>query len=370
MLIGIDARMMGYGFGIARYILEFVHQLKEVDHTNDYVLFLTDVNFDLVQVPTNWRKVKVNLQWYSWQEQFYFGRYIKRERIDLMHFPHWNVPIFCRTPFVLTVHDLIMYHFPRPEATLLGPIKFFIKDMAHRFILRIAVKRARHIIATSEFTKQDIVNETGVKPSNITVTYQAPFSINQRLDSLEVRERYNLPGKYVLCVGSAYPHKNLARLLDAWSLVEEELSDYTLVLIGNKTTFFERLMESDGFRSLSKLRYLGFVSDDELDSLYREAELLVLPSLYEGFGLTPLEALSRGTPVAVSSASCLPEILGEAAVYFDPNNVDNMASVIVRSLQDQDMRRDILSASKYLLPMYSWSDLTKKTVSIYGSVAK
>lgn len=182
MKIGIDARMMGKGFGLARYTEQLVLYLEKLDDLNEYVLFVRSDELRINNKELGHIKLVIaDISWYSWKEQLKFKSIIKKEKVDLMHFPHWNVPLFYNDSFVVTVHDLTMYHFPRPEATTLGPVKFWLKDRAHRLALHHAVKKAEHVLVTSEFTKQDIHETLGVPKEKMTVTYQAPFSHKEQI---------------------------------------------------------------------------------------------------------------------------------------------------------------------------------------------
>ena len=187
MRIGIDCRMLGpEQGGIGRYVEQLVKHLLEIDRENQYILFLRKEQINNFQsfefLRTGFsifnfqlHTVLVDIPWYSWKEQTTLARTIRKQKLGLMHFPHWNVPIFYNDPFVATIHDLIMFHYPRPEATTLGPVKFWLKDRMHRMVIRHAVNRAEHILVTSEFTKQDVHQTLGVPMERMTVTYQAPF---------------------------------------------------------------------------------------------------------------------------------------------------------------------------------------------------
>jgi glycosyltransferase involved in cell wall biosynthesis len=365
MKIGIDARMMGEGFGIGRYTLELVGQLIEIGGDDDFVIFLRRDNWDILVYPDNWKKVLADVSWYSLMEQLRMPSIIHRESVDIMHYPHWNVPLLSTAPFVLTVHDLIMYHFPRAEASTLGLLKFWLKDRLHRLVLHISAWRARHIITTSEFTKCDIVRYLHVAKEKITVIYQAPYVMVESANDIDIKKKYGIAGKYILYVGSAYPHKNIEGLLEAWRLIEDNRRDITLVLVGSDSYFYDRIRSSSIFKELERVIHTGFVDDTTLDTLYREAQMLVHPSFYEGFGLTPLEALSRGTPVAVASASSLPEIVGECGLYFDPHSPSSIAEAIDRLLVDMDLRRELLTHTKRELSRFSWRYLADRTLGIY-----
>ncbi|MBU0596789.1 glycosyltransferase family 4 protein [Patescibacteria group bacterium] len=401
MIIGIDCRMLGpKQAGLGRYVEQLIKYLPEADIENQYVLFLKKENWNLVveydefekvkygqprtgesgtiHLPKNFKKILANIDWYSWREQIKFKKIIKNEEIDLMHFPHWNVPFFYNNPFVVTIHDLIMYHYPRAEATTLGPIKFWLKDKAHRILIRHAVKKAKHIIVTSEFTKNDIVDTLGAEIKNISVIYQSPFIGEKKLETGNwklVADKYGINKPFVLYVGSAYPHKNLEGLVEAWKIFNEKYSnDYQLVLAGRENYFYKKLKSkiSDpdgsvfGGTDQKSVIITGFVPDNDLSILYQEASLYVFPSLYEGFGLPPLEAMAHDLPVVSSSRSCLPEVLGEAALYFDPENYEQMAEVIYQGLTDKDIRSELKQYGKENIERFSPSSLAIETLKIYN----
>ncbi len=368
MRIGIDARMMGEGYGIGRYISQLVKHLEHAGGNHQYVLFTNNTNIETYKHinKSSFEIMEINVPWYSWQEQLKMPGIIKKAKVDLMHFPHWNVPIFYSDPFVLTIHDLIMFHYSRPQATTLGPIKFFIKDQVHRLVLKLAAKRAKHILVTSEFTKHDVAKTLGVDKNKMTTTYQAPFVVKEQetRDKEQVLKKYNIDKPYVLYVGSAYPHKNLPNLLGAWQIFCEKYGeDYQLVLVGKKDVFWKK--QELKIKNKESIIFTGFVPDKELSVFYQNADLYVFPSFYEGFGLPPLEAMLHGVPVVSSSNSCLPEVLGEAVLYFDPNHQSQIAEVIYKGLTDENIRRTLRLASKKELKRYSWQKLAEQTRDIY-----
>ncbi|MFZ2190192.1 MAG: glycosyltransferase family 1 protein [Candidatus Magasanikiibacteriota bacterium] len=396
MKIGIDARMMGSKqAGLGRYVEQLVLGLLEQDKENEYVLFTNNGNTPCLPATADtplkrgFKIVEANIPWYSWQEQTKFKKIIDREKIDLMHFPHWNVPLFYNKPFVVTVHDLIMYHYPRQEASTHGPFVYWLKDLGHRLVLNHAVQKAKHIIVTSEFTKQDLHQTLGVSLEKMTVTYQAPFqnTIHDSHNTTQVLKKNNVEKPYVLYVGNAYPHKNLEGLLKSWKIFNEKYgNEYQLVLVGKKNFFYERLLkdqkierskdqeEKSGFSDLpifrSSIIFTDYVTDNELSQLYVNASLYVFPSLYEGFGLPPLEAQQYNVPVVSSSASCLPEILGESALYFDPENYEQMAEVIYTGLTNEDMRFELRQNARENLKRFNLNNMISQTLLIYNNIVK
>jgi glycosyltransferase involved in cell wall biosynthesis len=369
MNIGIDARMMGPGFGLGRYVEQLVLHLLQIEQAKDHV-FVLFVKPDgkkqykyLTKKYKNVQFVVVDIHWYSIKEQIVFPKIIRSQHIDLMHFPHWNVPLFYRGNFVLTIHDLIMYHFPRPEATTLGPILFFIKNKIHRLVLIVASRRAKHIFVTSTFTAEDVHNCLNIPFEKMTVTYQAPFKKDEKnkIKEIAIREK-----QYALYIGAAYPHKNISMLIDAWEVLEEKYGDdFELVLAGKENSFYTEIQKNIETSKSKNITYIGFVSDEELISLYKKALLYVFPSLYEGFGLPPLEAMQYGIPVASSNASCLPEVLSDNVLYFDPENKEHMADMIWKGLTDEYIRFDLINKSKQYVKQFSWNDLAQETFKKY-----
>lgn len=379
MKIGIDCRMMGsQNSGLGRYVEQLVLGLIEMDKENEYVLFVstnTPPNIPFLRGELRFRIVIADIPWYSWQEQIKFKKIIDQEKIDLMHFPHWNVPLFYNKPFVVTVHDLIMYHYPRQEASTHGPLVYWFKDLAHRIVLRHAVRKAKHVIVTSEFTKQDLHQTLGVPLEKMTAVYQAPFESEKLKVKSEKNnlDKWKINKKYVLYVGNAYPHKNLEGLLKAWQIFEEKYGgDYQLVLVGKKNFFYEKtIKEIEKLRNLEirNIIFTDYVNDNEISALYKNASLYVFPSLYEGFGLPPLEAQQFGVPVVSSSASCLPEILGESALYFDPENYQQMAEMIHIGLTNENSRFDLRNNARENLQRFSLEKMVEEIIGVYKSVS-
>ncbi len=378
MKIGIDARMYGpKQGGLGRYIQQLILHLEKIDADNEYAIFLRQENWDEYQ-PANprFKKILADVPWYGWREQILLPRILNKAKIDLMHFPHWNAPLFYRGPFVVTIHDLLLLHYPTREASTLGPVGYFFKNLAYRAVLRRATRHSRHIIAVSEFTKNDIIKTLKIPAEKISVTYPAPTICHSResgnlrslspIDILDSRLRGN--DKYVLYVGVAYPHKNLKRLIEAWKIFQQKHgTNYQLVLVGKKNYFYDKLFNNVTIQQFNNVVFTGFVPDSDLPALYASASLYVFPSLYEGFGLPPLEAIQYGVPVISSNRTCLPEVLRDAALYFNPENTNEMADAIWRGLNDQALRRDLIERGHNLCSNYSWKTLAEKTLQIYNS---
>ncbi|PIR66588.1 MAG: hypothetical protein COU51_03570 [Parcubacteria group bacterium CG10_big_fil_rev_8_21_14_0_10_36_14] len=341
MKIIIDARFFGTETGIGRYVKEVVENLEQIDKTNQYVIFLSSKNWDLYNPKNiNFKKKKVDLNWYTLKEQLFLGKYIDEEKADIAYLPHLNIPFFLKTPYVMTVHDLILKHFKSVRASTLGPLKFYIKYFFYNFILSRGVRRARKIIAPTYFVRNEIIKELGVDPDKVRVVYEGLSALPRNIDLGKnfLRDK-GILSPYILYVGNAYPHKNLDCLIEAFHKIKKEQSDLQLVLVGKRDYFSKRLEEESrkkysqfNIKYPKDILFYGYASDEELVTLYKYAKVYAFPSLMEGFGLPPLEALSFNLPVVCSDIPALHEVLGNAVLYFNPYNVEDIKEVLKKSL--------------------------------------
>ncbi|MFA6547835.1 MAG: glycosyltransferase family 1 protein [Candidatus Magasanikbacteria bacterium] len=369
MQIGIDARMFGSRQGgLGRYIEQLIIHLEKIDTDNTYVIFLRKENWgDFNPVNSKFKKVLADIGWYGWEEQLRFPKIIRKEKIDLMHFPHWNVPILYNKKFVVTIHDLLLLHFPTRRASTLGPVLYWFKNKMFRFALNHAVKKAKTIITVSEFTKQDIVQTMKIDPEKIAVIYLSPLEKTVAEIPFSLYKKYDITKPYWLYVGVAYPHKNLTKLIDAWEIFYQQHDhNYQLVLTGKKNYFYHQLEKYIQQKNVKDVVLTDFVPDAELPELYRNASLYVFPTLYEGFGLPPLEAMQYNLPVIASNHTCLPEILEDAAVYFDPKDPQAIADTANTVIKDTEIRKNLIIKGQKILQKYSWKITTSKTLQIYN----
>jgi glycosyltransferase involved in cell wall biosynthesis len=375
MTIGIDARFFGpRAKGLGRYTQKLIESLESLDQENDYVIFLRRENFDeyLPQNP-RFKKVLADYPWYGFAEQFFLPFKIYAQKVDLMHFPHFNVPIFYFKKYVVTIHDLILRHFATRRASRLGMFVYWFKNLGYRIVIWLALKRAKKIITVSEYIKNDIIKSFKVKAKKISVTYEGASEKNLSYPGLEHQlKEFGINKSYLIYVGNAYPHKNLERLVKVFEiLVNDFKNDLQLVLVGEEDYFYQRLEEEMRTSILRRIEvfdrvvFTDFVTDEELELLYQDAALYVFPSLCEGFGLPPLEAMSHGLPVVCSSATSLPEILGEAAIYFDPQDPNDMAEKINLVLSDSILRKNLIAEGFEQIKKYSWKEMGRKTLEIY-----
>ncbi len=286
---------------------------------------------------------------------------------DLFHATeHLLIPLH-HTPCVLTVHDLAFRLYPHCHK----PLNYAFLNLA----MPLFIRRADSIIVVSHSTKQDLVGLYGVDPNRITVIYEAADSRfhPQPMETIErIRRKHSLMEPFVLCVSTIEPRKNLTRLIEAWQLIvrKSRYPGIRLVIAGKRgwlyQPFFRRLEELGLDREVI---LLGHVPDGDLPALYSGATLFVFPSLYEGFGLPVLEAMACGTPVVCSNTSSLPEIVGEAALTFDPVDVEEMAARIEEALHNEALREEMRKKSLQQAAKFSWERTAKETLQIYREVA-
>lgn len=379
MRIGIDGRLWSET-GVGRYIRNLVKNLGQSDKKNQYVIFLRHKEFKGVELPgENWQKRLADIRWHTLGEQIAMPQILGREKLDLIHFPYFNVPILYRGPFVVTVHDLIINHFPTGKATTLPWPFYQLKRSGYQMALCHAVKNSRKIIAVSEATKQEIVDHFGINPGKVAVTYESgklevfkdhkPASPAGRSEIID----HKLKEPYLLYVGNAHPHKNLERLLAAFKKVKSASQNLKLVLVGKEDYFYNRLKNKVKEMGLSDaVVFYGEASDMELVGLYKNAVALILPSLMEGFGLPALEAMDQGCLVLASDIPAFHEICRDAAIYFDPHDINDIAAKIEKVIHSNDAYYPSKLIAKGLeqTKMFSWEKMAKETLKIYEETTR
>ncbi len=375
--IGIDARFYGpTGKGLGRYAQKLVEYLEKIDGGNDkrqYVVFLRKENFDLYQPKhDNFKKALADFNWYSFSEQVHFPLFLYSQRLDLVHFCHFNVPLLYFKQFAVTIHDLILFHYPTVKNTTLNKYFYFFKLFAYKIAIRSAVRRAKKIIAVSKFTKDDIIANLKIPKSKVKMTYEGceyQCFVNYQGDKT-VLGKYGIIKPYLLYVGNVYPHKNLERLVEVFTRIRKSNQNLQLVLVGGKDFFYSRLEKFVKEGKFEGVIFPGYVPDSELDVLYKNAQVYVFPSLYEGFGLPPLEALAKNTVVASSDRTSMPEVLEDTAFYFDPEDLDSMEKTIRKCLTES--KKDSFPIDKVVakLKKFSWQTMANETLDVYKEVLK
>ena len=364
MRVAIDARKL-HDFGIGTYIRNLLRHLARRDHETEYVLLCQDADRSAVAaLGPNFRPVQEPAPNYSLQEQLHVPWVLRRERPDVYHAPHYILPLGIGCASVVTIHDCIHLRFPQ----------YLPGRMAHLYA-RASMWRAAtgsdRLITVSEASKRDILHYFDVPPEKITVIYNAideRFSLAPTEGAVaRVRERYQLAHPFVLYVGNIKPHKNLVRLIEAFVAVRQRpFDELKLLIIGDEISKLPALRRAVHSHKLHKhVRFLGFLPDDMLAILYRLASVFVFPSLYEGFGLPPLEAMASGTPVVTSNVASLAEITGDAAVLVDPYEIDAIADGIRRVLSNPALAEDLRQRGLRRAREFSWDQSAARTQAIY-----
>ena len=368
MRIGIDARKL-HDFGIGTYIRNLLKHLAQIDRTTEYILLCRPEDTrSLPDLGANFRPVAEPSPSYSLREQLRVPLSLRRERVDLFHAPHYVLPPLTMCRSVVTIHDCIHLMFPQ----------YLPNRLAYAYArasLWSAAKRSSRILTVSDASKADILRFFHVPPAKIAVIYNA---IDERLGTepdeeeiARVRERYQLHERFVLYVGNIKPHKNLERLIEAFHrLRRHEFEHLKLLIIGDEISKYPGLRRAVHRHHLHKyVRFLGFVPLETLAVLYRLAGVFVFPSLYEGFGLPPLEAMASGTPVVTSNVSSLPEVVGDAAILVDPYDPEAIAEGMRRALTDQELRADLRARGLARVKQFSWARSVQRVWEIYQEVA-
>jgi glycosyltransferase involved in cell wall biosynthesis len=367
MRVAIDARKL-HDFGIGTCIRNLLRHLARIEHDTEFVLLCGEADLGVAaQLGPNFRAVLEPSPNYSIREQIHVPWVLRRERPDLYHAPHYVLPAAINCNSVVTIHDCIHLMFPQ----------YLPNRMAYAYAraqMWTAAHRSDCILTVSDASKRDILHLFNIPPEKIVVVYNAidaHFSITPPADAVaRVRERYQLDHRFVLYVGNIKPHKNLVRLIEAFSeLRVGELEDVKLLIIGDEISRLPALRHAVHRHKLHKhVRFLGYVPDDQLAVLYRLAAVFIFPSLYEGFGLPPLEAMASGTPVVVSNVSSLPEVVGDAAVLVDPHDIDSIVDglrlVLTNPSRADDMRRKGLERARE----FSWERSVARTLEVYKRI--
>ena len=367
MKIAIDARKL-HDFGIGTYIRNLLRHLSRIDRENEYVLLCHQSDMAVAgTLGENFRTVLEPAANYSVSEQFHIPLVLMREKPDVFHAPHYVLPVAVRSRSVVTIHDCIHLMFPQ-----------YLPNRAAyayaRGAMWSAARKSDRILTVSEASKRDILHFFNVPPDKIVVVYNGideRFWIQPSPEEIaRVRERFQLDHGFVLYAGTIKPHKNLVRLIEAFAALRKgEFEELKLLIIGDEISKLPALRRAVHSHKLHKhVRFLGFLPDETLAALYRLAAVFVFPSLYEGFGLPPLEAMASGTPVVTSNVSSLPEVAGDAAILVDPYDVSSIVDGVRRVLTDpllaDELRRKGLTRARD----FSWERSVTRTHDIYRLV--
>jgi glycosyltransferase involved in cell wall biosynthesis len=372
--IVIDARRIR-DFGIGTYIRSLIHALGQVDRRNRYTIVTGPADERTIAgLPESFRTALYARNDHTALDHIAFPIFLRGLRPDLVHIPLNRVPLLMIKPYVVTIHDLANIFFEEETSD--------IRMQLRRFRFRRGLVRANRVIAVSDSTKRDVETQMGVPSSRICRVYNAPdpgfFNrvTNPGGEQERILERYQINYPYLLYAGNIRRHKNIPRLVEAFAVVRDQLGDHPtykdlrLVIIG------DTISQNPGVRQAviksrveNAVRFLGFVPFDTLRCFYESASAFVFPSRYEGFGLPPLEAMACGTPVVTSNVSSLPEVVGDAAIQINPENVFDIARGIKEILLDEELRATLIRRGREQAARFSWNSTARQVLEIYKDAA-
>ncbi|NJC98960.1 MAG: hypothetical protein C3F07_15070 [Anaerolineales bacterium] len=384
MKIGIDARFLTHPQpgGFKTYTENLVATLARIDSENEYVLYLDRQPgpHDVIPVQSNFVNRVVSgsmpVVGLPWREQVALGRQVKADRLDLFHSPCLTAPLNISCPLVVTVHDMI-WAFPE-NFTSRGSwsLKRRFIDWYNYLVPRYAIPRASAVITVSHVSREGIQKTLKMNTEKIIVTHEAAGTAYRVVDDparLEaVRNKYNLLSNYLLALGAADPRKNIKSLIQAYGMLSDELrAQYQLAIVWTHSFLADEISKLVEELGLSKnVRFIRQVPNEDLVSIYNLASLFVFPSRYEGFGLPLLEAMSCGVPVVAADNSSIPEIVGEAAVLFDAQDVNGISAAMRKVLTDESMQVRLKRAGLERAAQFSWDKCGAETVAVYKKVVE
>src|ERR1700691_1216736 len=369
--IVFDARRVR-DFGIGTYIHGLLHGLSAIDRSNDYALVALPHDQDAFGgLPPNFKTVTYGQTDLHSLNHLAFPLFLHRLQPSLVHIPLNRVPLFMREPYVVTIHDM---------ASLLFGGGSGLRMQTRRYLLRRGLLRAKRIMAVSEATRGDVHDALGIPADHIRLAYNAPnpdfFRPTEAARARNILERYQIDYPFLLYAGNIRPQKNIPRLVEAFALAREHLSRHPfyrnlhLIIIGDEISRYPSVRHAVIQTRVEKtVRFLGFVPFEALRIFFESAALFVFPSLYEGFGLPPLEAMASGTPVVASNVSALPEVLGDAALLVNPENVFEIARAIQEALLDDELRGELIARGKTQAARYSWDHAAREVLEVYREAA-
>jgi len=361
MKIAFDLRRIGNP-GIGRYMKCLAEAITAQAPENEYLLILPPGGEDLVNAPGA-EKICPHLKYYSVREQVELPRILSRHKVDLLHSPHFLLPLLRPCPAIATIHDVIYLACPQDMPSRVGRIYY-------RAMMNACSRMAVQIITDSEHSRNEIVRYLPAGPDKIDVIYPGVdprfHPVTDAVQLADVRSRFGIDREYILCVGIYKPRKNHAGLLRAIQRCLANGMQAQLVIAGPMAegeAVLRRLATELGVAE--HVVFTGFVNDADLCALYSAARVCICPSLYEGFGFTVLEAMACGASVVCSRATSLPEVAGKAALYFDPHNPEEMASQLVRAFSDDALRASLVEQGRQNLQRFNWAETARQTLAVY-----
>lgn len=356
--IVIDARESGQSTG--RYVDKLVEYLYKLKPDFEIIVLTKSSRMDYIKkIAPGFRVIKADIKEFTFAEQIELKKLIRSLGADLVHFPAVQQPIWYRGKVVTTMQDLTTCRFNNPTK---NPLIFKSKQQIYKWVNKKVARKSTRLITPSRFVKDDVVDFTGVKADKISVTHEAVDDFDE--PAKPIRE---FVGKsFIMFNGRPMPHKNLHRLIETFAILHKTHPDLLLMIAGKNNGYHDKYLEQAERLSVGKSVIItGWITDGQLKWAMSHAGVYVYPSLSEGFGLPPLEAMMNGAPVAASNFTCIPEVCGDAAYYFNPLDVDDMATKISEVLDDKDLQKDLIAKGKQQIKKYSWRRMAKQTLEVY-----
>jgi glycosyltransferase involved in cell wall biosynthesis len=354
--------------GVGNYLLNLISELSLIDKENKYLIFTSsqnmhyysneNSNFNVIDIGFWGRNKLLRIVW----EQLILPLQVIDYKADILFSPGFVCPLVKTSKNVTVIHDMTFFSHPQ--------VHTFFKRIYFPFMIKQAVKRSEKIIAVSKNTKKEIIKFTNIVEKKIAVTLLAAnrFPTSEITDEKKfLEEKYGIASDYLLFVGMIEPRKNINLIIESLTKIEDE--DIKLVIVGKKGWMTEELFERIKVNNLeNKVIFTGFVPDKELSVFYKNARVFLYPSLYEGFGIPVLEAMSQGCPVITSNISSLPEVVGGAAILIDPENPEELADAVNKICKDDKFREELILKGFENAKKFSWKKTAQQTLGIFEEI--
>jgi len=354
--IAIDARIINSSTGT--YVERLLHYLQEIDKSNKYTVLVRAKDKDYWK-PTsdNFKVMVAEFDNYSFAEQFGFNRFLNKLSPDLVHFCMPQQPILYQGLHVTTFHDLTLLKTYNSDKNWLV---FHIKQFVGRFVFRRVARTSKFILVPTKYTKNELLKFVNIPPEKIAVTPEAAEVLVGELTPY--KHGFD---RYIMYVGQQSDYKNIKRLGDAHQKLLQKYPNLGLILVGKLNASAKANQQYFNSKNYKNILFTDFLPTPQRDWLFKNCAAYVFPSLMEGFGLPGLEAMGYGAPVVSSNTTCLPEVYGDAAHYFDPNNTDDIVRAIGEVLDDNKLREKLIAEGYKQVAEYSWQRTAKQTLSVY-----